>query len=45
MLKHLGMICHDSDSYTPTHTHTHTSWVCMEREYRDGKMLTIGESK
>jgi len=28
-----------------THTHTHTSWVCMEREYRDGKMLTVGESK
>ena len=43
MLKHLGITCHDSDSYT--HTHTHTSWMCMEREYRDGKMLTIGESK
>lgn len=28
MLKHLGITCHDSDSYT------HTSWMCMERVQR-----------
>lgn len=40
--KHLGMTRHDSNSYTHTHKR---GCGCREKECKDGKMLTIGESR